>query len=353
MNIINWWVATLSTATVPGMLWGPPQTHTHTQQKQQQQMHVASVHLHYTPSTQNAFGNCLNCTAANNAVFTIHLNPSRCVFYLHWHHSHQPAWLTSHTEKLLNLKTWGLVLNQHPSSHLVWVHVWHLAVHWLFARTYPVALVHISAANNSIIICTVSILKMTPFCCTSTLLLVQLNSTLDLGLQALTSSHRVKREERGGNTFTHQIQHRFHNITVANLSDLDQSDENSKFHFDIPDRNRWIDNPSREDHWTWAGHHHRLTGGGSGDCSRVLPVTWRRLSVRERHRTRHCHRSLACHVHPDRAALRERLVTRLPPCDELNHCSEASRRNEREEEEDSRSPEKQKQNTNKNPLCVS
>lgn len=159
MNIINWWVATLSTATVPGMLWGPPQTHTHTQQKQQQQMHVASVHLHYTPSTQNAFGNCLNCAAANNAVFTIHLNPSRCVFYLHWHHSHQPAWLTSHTEKLLNLKTWGLVLDQHPSSHLVWVHVWLLAVHWLFARTYPVALVHISAANNSIIICTVSIIK--------------------------------------------------------------------------------------------------------------------------------------------------------------------------------------------------
>lgn len=47
---------------------------------------------------------------------------------------------------------------------------------------------------------------------------------------------------------TYQIQHRFHNIPVANLSNLDQSDENGEFHFDIPDWNRWIDNPSREDH---------------------------------------------------------------------------------------------------------
>ena len=183
------------------MLWGPTHTHTHThtqQQQQQQLMHAASVRLHYTTSTQNALGNCLNCAAANNAVLTIHLNPSRCVFYLHWHHSHQPARFTSNTEKLLNLKTWGLVLDQHPSSHLVSVHVWLLAVHWLFARSYPGALVHVSAANNLIIICTVSILKITLFCCMSALLLVQLNSTPDLGLQAVTSSHRVRREEREG-----------------------------------------------------------------------------------------------------------------------------------------------------------
>lgn len=143
---------------------------------------------------------------------------------------------------------------------------------------------------------------------------------------------------RGEKTFTYQIQHRFNNIPVANLSNLDQSDENSKFHFDIPDRNRWIDNPSREDHWTWAGHHHCLTGG-SGDCSRVLPVTWRRLSVRERHRARHCHRSLACHFHPNRVASGASYT--LSPCEKLNHCSGPSKRNEREEH--SRSPEKQKQ----------
>lgn len=77
----------------------------------------------------------------------------------------------------------------------------------------------------------------------------------------------------------------------------------------------------------------------------MLPVTWRRLSVRERHRARHCHRSLACHVHPDRAALRERLVTRLPPCDELNHCSEASRRNEREKKKKTREAPKNKNKT--------
>lgn len=100
----------------------------------------------------------------------------------------------------------------------------------------------------------------------------------------------IRQQRDGDDAFTYQIQHRLNYIPVANLSDLDQSNENSKFHLDIPDWNRWIDNPSRENHWTCAGHHHRL----SAACSRVLPVTWRRLSVRELR-----HRSLACHVHPN------------------------------------------------------
>lgn len=118
--------------------------------------------------------------------------------------------------------------------------------------------------------------------------------------EALAFRHGVRGEEM----FTYQIQHRFDYVPVAHLSNLDQSDENSKFHFDIPDRNRWIDYPSREHHWTWAGRHHCLTGA-SGDRCRVLPVTWRRLSVRERHRAWHCHRCLTCHVH---ASVFHRLV---------------------------------------------
>lgn len=110
-------------------------------------------------------------------------------------------------------------------------------------------------------------------------------------------------------TFTYQIQHRFNYIPVANLSDLDQSNENSEFHLDIPDWNRWIDKTSRENHWTCAGHHHCLTGE-SGDCSRVLPVTWRRLPVRE-----NCHRSLACHFHPNREASGASYT--LSPCNVL------------------------------------
>lgn len=145
--------------------------------------------------------------------------------------------------------------------------------------------------------------------------------------------------------FTYQIEHRFNNVPVANLSDLDQSDENSKFHLDIPDWHRWIDNPSREHHWSWSGHHHCLTGD-SGDCSRVLPVTRRRLSVRERHRARHCHRSLACHFHGEAPGD----SCTLSPCNLFNHCSGASRRCEREE--DSRIPGKQKQNTHKKSLRV-
>lgn len=96
--------------------------------------------------------------------------------------------------------------------------------------------------------------------------------------------------------FTYQIQHRLHNVPVVNLSDLDETDEHREFGFDIPYRDRRINNPSREHHGAGAGRHRGLTGGDSGNRSRVLvvPVTQRRLPVRERHRARHGHRRLAC-----------------------------------------------------------
>lgn len=101
---------------------------------------------------------------------------------------------------------------------------------------------------------------------------------------------------------TYQIQHRFYNIPVADLSHLDQAGKNREFHFDIPDWNRWIHNPRREDHWTRAARHHRLGGGSSGDCSSVLPMTRSGLSVRESHIDRHRHRCLAWHFQGKRTA---------------------------------------------------
>lgn len=158
------------------------------------------------------------------------------------------------------------------------------------------------------------------------------------------SSHKVI-----GKMFTYQIQHRFNNIPVANLSSLDQSGKNGKFHLDIPDRNRWIHNPSREDHWTWSGHHHCLTGR-SGDCSRVLPVTWRRLSVRERQRARHCHRSTACHFQPNREL--SGAVT-LSLCNILNHCSGASRKKNEINTREKKTKTKKSKTPKKKSLSVS
>lgn len=102
---------------------------------------------------------------------------------------------------------------------------------------------------------------------------------------------------------TYQIQHRFYNIPVANLSHLDQAGKNCEFHFDIPNWNRWIHNPNWEDHWTWNARHRGLSGGSSGACSGVQLMARSGLSVRERHLDRHRHHSLACHFHAKRAAL--------------------------------------------------
>lgn len=129
-------------------------------------------------------------------------------------------------------------------------------------------------------------------------------------------SNSVKRQ-------TYQIQHRFYNIPVANLSHLDQAGKNREFHFDIPDWNRWIHNPRREDHWTRAARHRRLGGGSSGDCSSVLPMTRSGLSVRESHIDRHRHRCLAWHFQAKRTA------SDVPPTSKkLSQCSETSKTEE-------------------------
>lgn len=47
---------------------------------------------------------------------------------------------------------------------------------------------------------------------------------------------------------THQVQHRLHDVSVANLPDLDQAHQHSEFHLDIPDRDSGVDHPGREDH---------------------------------------------------------------------------------------------------------
>lgn len=46
-------------------------------------------------------------------------------------------------------------------------------------------------------------------------------------------------------TFPYQVEHSLHDISVANLPHLDQSDQNCEFHLDIPDGNLRVDHPGR------------------------------------------------------------------------------------------------------------
>ncbi|MEQ2254236.1 hypothetical protein ILYODFUR_001650 [Ilyodon furcidens] len=83
----------------------------------------------------------------------------------------------------------------------------------------------------------------------------------------------------------HQVQHRLHDVPVANLPDLDQAHQHSEFHLDIPNRNRGVDHPGRENHR--AGRRHHLIPGGAGASARGdLLLLRRRLSGGARRRRR-------------------------------------------------------------------
>lgn len=45
--------------------------------------------------------------------------------------------------------------------------------------------------------------------------------------------------------FPYQVEHSLHDISVANLPHLDQSDQNREFHLDIPDGHLRVDYPAR------------------------------------------------------------------------------------------------------------
>ena len=77
---------------------------------------------------------------------------------------------------------------------------------------------------------------------------------------------------------THQVQHRLHDVPVANLPDLDQAHQHGEFHLDIPDRDGGVDHPGREDHR--AGWRHHPFPGGAGASARgdlLLLLRRRRL----------------------------------------------------------------------------
>lgn len=62
---------------------------------------------------------------------------------------------------------------------------------------------------------------------------------------------------------THQVEHGFHDVPVANLPDLDQAHQHGEFHLDIPYRDSGVDHPGREDHRAGC-RHHPLPGSGGG-----------------------------------------------------------------------------------------
>lgn len=101
----------------------------------------------------------------------------------------------------------------------------------------------------------------------------------------------------------YQVQHRLHDVPVADLPDLDESDEDGEFHPDITDRHRRVNHPRGEHDGPGARRpqlpHHRdaaataaasaaaasSTAGPDGDESRGLRVRPR-------------HRLLARHLPP-------------------------------------------------------
>lgn len=56
-------------------------------------------------------------------------------------------------------------------------------------------------------------------------------------------------------SFTHQIQHGLDDVPVADLADLDEADQHGELHADVADRNRGVDDASRQNHGARAGHH--------------------------------------------------------------------------------------------------
>lgn len=69
-----------------------------------------------------------------------------------------------------------------------------------------------------------------------------------------------------GPASTHQVQHRLHDVPVANLPDLNQAHQHGEFHLDIPYRNSGVDHPGRENHR--AGCRHHPFPGGAGASAR-------------------------------------------------------------------------------------
>lgn len=93
--------------------------------------------------------------------------------------------------------------------------------------------------------------------------------------------------QRGGEAAAYQVQHRLHDVPVADLADLDESDEDGEFHPDVADRHRRVNHPRGEHHGAGARRpqlpHHgdaasaaASAAGPDGDESRGLRLRPRR-----------------------------------------------------------------------------
>lgn len=88
----------------------------------------------------------------------------------------------------------------------------------------------------------------------------------------------------------YQVQHRLHDVPVADLPNLDESDEDGEFHPDIADRHRRVNHPRGEHHGPGARRpqlpHHRDTAAAAASASTAGPDgdESRGLRVRPRHR---------------------------------------------------------------------
>lgn len=88
----------------------------------------------------------------------------------------------------------------------------------------------------------------------------------------------------------YQVQHRLHDVPVADLPDLDESDENGEFHPDIADRHRRVNHPRGQHYGPGARRsqlpHHRDAAAATSTSSTAGPDgdESRGLRVRPRHR---------------------------------------------------------------------
>lgn len=69
----------------------------------------------------------------------------------------------------------------------------------------------------------------------------------------------------GGCGSPYQVEHRLHDVPVADLADLYESDQNGEFHTDVADRHRRVDHPRRQHHRAGAraGRPPRFAHGAS------------------------------------------------------------------------------------------
>lgn len=86
----------------------------------------------------------------------------------------------------------------------------------------------------------------------------------------------------------YQVEHGLHDVPVADLADLYESDQNGEFHPDVADRHRRVDHPRRQHHraGAGAGRPPRLPHGASAASTAAGPDGQERDGLRLEPRAR-------------------------------------------------------------------